>query len=149
MYARIQRPGRNPVNDLRHPWVGGEVDEGVDLGEGLGQLVRRAGHQAPRQDEPLQARGLLERGKVERLLDRLAASRIDEPAGVDEHDVRSIEVIRDVVPPRREQTSEPLGVDRVLRAPERDDRDLCHYVRESTSSGRLKLTTVPPGEPMS
>ena len=99
------------------------ADEGVDLGQLLGQLGAVALGQAARDDQRAQAAALLLVGQLEDRVDRLLARARDERAGVHDRDVRVGQILGDRAARERELPEHDLGVDLVLRAAERPEED--------------------------
>ena len=90
----IERTGRGPRDDLGDLRVRGEIDERIDLGQRLGELVGRPRDQTAGQHETLAVPRVLELGEVEDLLDGLPPGGVDEAAGVDDDDVGPLGVAR-------------------------------------------------------
>jgi hypothetical protein len=106
---------------------GGDIagaEDGVDL-RNLGlQLVAVALGQAAGDDEGLTGPGLLELGHLQNGVHRLLLGLVDERAGVDDQHLGPGGVARQLVARLLGQPEHHLGIDEVLRAPERDHSDL-------------------------
>jgi hypothetical protein len=115
-------PTRRAAQQLREPAVVGERDDGVRLRELDPQLLGvPLGQAAGDQDRPRPPL-LLEGGRVQDRLDRLALGRLHERTGVDDHGVGLLGVVHHLVAAGRQQPGRVLGVDLVAPASQGDDR---------------------------
>ena len=121
-----------------------EAEEGVDLGDLVGELAAVLLDHAAGDDDAVDLAPLLALDLLEDRLDRLLLGLVDEPAGVDDDDAR-LGVRHDRVPRALQMPEHDLGVDEVLRAAERDDADgrkgLC-LMRARSSFRAAKIVAV-------
>ena len=108
----------------------------VHLGELIEQDILLPLGQAAGDDDPFDVPGAF---PPEQLLDdpaRLLPGRVDEPAGIDDDQVRFLSLGHQHKPVLRQQSEHPLGIDKVLGAAEADKRDrpfLCWNFAHATS----------------
>ena len=95
----------------------------VHLGELIEQDILLPLGQAAGDDDPFDVPGAF---PPEQLLDdpaRLLPGRVDEPAGIDDDQVRFLSLGHQHKPVLRQQSEHSLGIDKVLGAAEADKRD--------------------------
>ena len=113
--------GARVVEQLGDRGVGAGADHAVDLGDQRLQLIAEALRETARDDQLLSR--ALALGVFEDRLGRLGFGRVDESAGVDDDRVCLVG-LRDERPARRaELRDHHLGIDQVLRAAQRDERN--------------------------
>ncbi len=113
---------RIPSQQGRELAVVPKRDDGVGLGELDPQLLGVALGQAAGDQDRAGPALVLQGGRVQDGLDRLALGRLHERAGVDDHGVGLLGVGHDPVPGGGQQPGGVLGVDLVAPAPQGDDR---------------------------
>ena len=109
------------IDDLRDLLAAEDADDVIDVGHFLEQVVLLALGQAAGHDDGADAALLLE---VEHLADdaeRFLAGRLDEAAGVDDHDVGAVGVGRQGVAVLGQLAEHALGIDEVFRTAEADE----------------------------
>ena len=100
-----------------------ESDERVDLRNRLLQIASVLLHHATGDDQPFDAL-VLALGNFEDRVDRLLFRSVDEAAGVDDHDIGLVEIVRDRdVRLLAELSQHDLGIDEILGASEGDHPD--------------------------
>ena len=115
--AALLELGDQPVHLRR-------AEKEIDFGERGEQFVLVALHHAADADDRLARSVFLESPRFDHRVDRLLLRRVDEAAGVHEHDVGLVEIARVRRAVVGELRDVALAVDGVLVAPERDDANL-------------------------
>jgi hypothetical protein len=118
-----------------------ESEEGIDLGELVGEFLGKPlGHAAA--DDEFLAGACPQAAELVRLEDRvhrLLLGRVDKPAGIDDQDIRLRRVGGDFKPLRARAAEHDLGINQVLRTPEADHPNFLwcggHGVGESSAGG--------------
>ena len=104
----LELAGRDRRDDLVDARVGGEVDQSIHLGQRVGQVVGAARNQTSGQDQAPKVAVRLQFRKIEDLFDRLPSRGIDEPARIDDDDVRSGGIVRHPMTAGRDHPTETL-----------------------------------------
>ena len=127
-------PQRRPTATDAPATFAREADDGVDLGQRGGELVAVAlGHAAGHDQARSRLAGVAER---EDGVDRLLAGGLDERAGVDDDEIGAVGVVGGHETVREEARHDLVGVDRVLRTPQRlDPEGLCTHRRTGYRRG--------------
>ena len=100
-----------------------EADDVVNLRDGLAQRLPVALGEAPSDDQPPALAGLLEVGGLPDKIERFLLRLLDEAAGVDDDDLRVLNVGADDAAGLGDAPHEPLGIHEVLGATQADDTD--------------------------
>ena len=119
----LVQAAQDAVGDLDDLLAAEDADHLVDVRNLLKQLVLLPLGQAAGDDHPLDAAVAL---AVEHLPDdpaRFLPGGVDEPAGVDDHQVGRLPLGHQRVAVLGQQPEHPLGIDEVLGAAEADERD--------------------------
>jgi hypothetical protein len=97
-----------------------EPDEGVDLGQALGEFVPVALNHASRDDQALQSAGFLQLSGFQNGVDRFFARGLDEAARVDDDDLGFLRILDELASRTVEVAQHDLRIDEILGATEAD-----------------------------
>jgi len=116
--------GRRPTADCSdNVWYFASSEDGVDFGNFLPELVAVALCKTTGHDEPLTVALRLVPRHLEDRVDRFLLRRVDESAGIDDDDVRTRRIRREVVAGVARKPEHYFRVDEILGTPERDETD--------------------------
>ena len=111
-----------------------QAEEEVHLGKLGRELLSVPLDQTAHSHQRLTGSVLLESGRLQNRPDRFLLRGVDEPAGVDQHDLGFVEISRRLGSTGLERGEDSLGVDRVLVAAQADQAEL-HPWKRSTFGG--------------
>ena len=120
---RLAHLRHQTVEDLRHLRVLGHADDGIDLGDLLGEFLRVTLAETAGDDHALGRIIFLETHQVEDGVDRFLLGTLDESAGIDHQNVRGLRLLGNHKALSPEPPEDHLGIDQVLGTAQTDHVD--------------------------